>query len=317
MHNLISVIVPVYNVEDYLERCINSIINQTYTNLEIILVNDGSTDSSGIICDQYSQIDSRIRVIHKKNGGLSDARNVGLDVATGEFISFIDSDDWISLTMFSEMVSQFTDTVDIVSAKFIETDGIVDYALFNDTNNVMIFSGEEALKAHLNGQYFYISVWNKLYRRDLFKQLRFPVGRLAEDLYTTHKLLCQSRQVVFVDKTFIYYFQREGSIMNRAGKKLIFDIYEGTKEQYQYLKSFTPVMKEENDRIYAKCLLKTYSYYLLYYPSEKDILCKIKREIKSLKKEDVKVYGATKLMLNLYHMSPWLPSLILKLNKII
>ena len=141
MHNLISVIVPVYNVEDYLERCINSIINQTYTNLEIILVNDGSTDSSGIICDQYSQIDSRIRVIHKKNGGLSDARNVGLDVATGEFISFIDSDDWISLTMFSEMVSQFTDTVDIVSAKFIETDGIVDHALFNDTNNVMIFFG--------------------------------------------------------------------------------------------------------------------------------------------------------------------------------
>lgn len=317
MKNLISVIVPVYNVESYLERCIDSIINQTYSNLEIILVNDGSTDSSGSICEQYSEKDSRIKVIHKKNGGLSDARNVGLDVATGEFISFIDSDDWVSRTMFSEMVEQFIDNVDIVGAKFIESSGQIEQSLINDSGQVLIFSGEAALKAHLNGKYFYISVWNKLYRRELFEQLRFPVGRLAEDLYITHKLLIKSRQVAFIDKTVMYYFQREGSIMHRAGKKLIFDVYEGTKEQYQYLKPFSSLVKEENERIYVKCLLKTYGYYLLYYSSEKDILAQIKQEIRSLNSNDVKVYGATKLMLNLYRISPWVTTIILKLNKVI
>lgn len=210
--NLISIIVPVYNVEPYLNRCINSILNQTFNNFELVLVNDGSTDKSGIICDSFKIIDDRIIVIHKTNGGLSSARNVGIEIAKGDFIGFVDSDDWLHPkyieTLYNNLV-EFEAEISICNFLKVSTETIPN----NPKNHVSQFSNIEALNqlhGKLNTQ-FVISV-AKLYKRELFNKIRFKIGKLHEDEFVIHHLLNNANKIVYTSSELYYYFQRNDSI---------------------------------------------------------------------------------------------------------
>lgn len=210
---LISVIIPIYKVEEYLDHCIKSIVEQTYRKLEIILVDDGSPDKCPLKCDEWAERDERIRVIHKKNGGLSDARNVGMSIATGSYISFIDSDDWISPDFYEKLYRSITESNAQIAAS-----GIVwaynDHLQYDDfIYDRHIFSAEDALKTLIQGRGFYAVAWNKLYKKSLFDGIEFPIGKLHEDEFVTYKLVGKATKLVLCQKVFYYYRQREGSIM--------------------------------------------------------------------------------------------------------
>lgn len=219
---MISVIVPVYNVENYLKRCVDTIIGQTYSKLEIILVDDGSTDTSGDICDEYALADERIIVIHKKNGGLSDARNAGLKVKKGEYVFFVDSDDWIHL-----------DTIQILYEKLILCDCDVAIGGFKqETSNlaeryakicegeikVYELSRKQALVEMLKQEKFSCSACGRLFKVGLFDSIEFPVGKLYEDQGTTYRLFLKANKLCFVDLPLYIYFVRSGSIQNSEFK---------------------------------------------------------------------------------------------------
>ena len=189
---LISVIVPCYNVEEYLPKCIESILNQTYRNLEILLVDDGSPDNCGRICDEYAAKDSRIRIIHKKNGGLSDARNAALDVMTGEYVTFIDSDDYVSddyVEYLYKIIKESGVKLSVSSYQTFVDDSSAEIC----TNNplfVKIVHTNDALTGMFYQQIFDTSAWAKMYHRSLFSDgIRYPKGWLYEDLPTTYRLM--------------------------------------------------------------------------------------------------------------------------------
>lgn len=213
---LVSVIVPVYNVANYLEKCINSIVNQTYENLQIILVNDGSEDNSGLICDYYSQIDHRIHVIHKKNGGLSDARNVGLDITKGKYVMFVDSDDWIDKEMIS-YATFFMDNseYDIVQVGYIKVYDVNNIELERNGENVTEISSNKGILKHfyLNNKISSI-VCDKIFKSTLFDNLRFPLNQTLEDHYLLSDIFMNSSKILISNRQLYFYFQRENSIMN-------------------------------------------------------------------------------------------------------
>lgn len=214
MYPLISVIVPCYNVEKYLPRCINSIINQTYNNIEILLVDDGSPDQCGEICEKYAKKDKRIKVIHKNNGGLSDARNVAIDVATGEYILFIDSDDYVAVDHVEHLYSIMTKSnVDMAiewGQTFYEgTEPPIDTL---DGKKEVILDSEDALMNMFYQKDFDTSAWAKLYKRSLFEGIRYPKGWLYEDLPTTYRLIQRCKKVVFSNYKSYYYLLRNNSI---------------------------------------------------------------------------------------------------------
>lgn len=215
----VSIIIPIYKVEKYLPRCVNSVLNQEYNNLEIILVDDGSPDRCGEICDNYAYIDSRIKIIHKKNGGLSDARNAGLEIATGEYISFLDSDDWIH--------EKYIQTLYYLLKKYNSDISVCNFMRTDDENvkldfikeNIYEYTSIEALE-QLCGK-FYVQLvisWGKLYKKSLFKTIRFPYGKIHEDEFTTYKLLYSAKKIVLTEQPLLYYWQREDSIMGEGFK---------------------------------------------------------------------------------------------------
>lgn len=241
---LVSVIVPVYNVEKYLSQCLDSIIHQTYKNLEIILVNDGSTDGSGKICDDYAAKDGRIKVIHQENGGLSDARNKGLDLMTGQFVTFVDSDDYLENNCIHTLYTYaYTCKTDISIGKFIEFEENTSQFLFhnhlNNGNKIEFLTGDQCLERH--HKYFlgiFVTAWAKLYRTSLFndsnpcKSIRYPLGVLHEDQYTTHKLFFKSNKIVFVNDYLYVYRVRKNSITNTPlSDKRIMDNIRGLEEK--------------------------------------------------------------------------------------
>ena len=210
-NRMVSVIIPAYNVEQYVERCVYSVTKQTYRNLEIILVDDGSTDCTGIICDKLAKEDNRISVIHKTNGGLSDARNAGIDVSRGEFISFVDSDDYIASDMLEHMMNAMCETdISMVVVGFWKQSG--DAREYCGPTTERVVSSEEALKDIYIGHEIYPASWNKLYRRALFNNNRFAVGMINEDSEIITKLLMECNRVALVSKPLYIYMIREGSI---------------------------------------------------------------------------------------------------------
>lgn len=224
---MISVIVPVYKVEPYLERCIESILCQSYKDLEIILVDDGSPDKCGKICDEYAIKDRRVKVIHKKNGGLSSARNAGLEIATGDYVSFIDSDDWIDQGMYQTMIDVASGTsADIIESgyrfyrpwktenKILET---------QDTGEVKVYNNIEALNTFYFGpQMFHgltVMVWNKIYKRQLLNELQFAEGYINEDLEFTPRAFYYANKIAKIEKTFYNYNIHLGT-SSTSGMKL-------------------------------------------------------------------------------------------------
>lgn len=236
---LISVIVPIYNVEKFLDQCVASIIGQSYFNLEIILVDDGSPDECPGKCDEWAKKDERIIVIHKKNGGLSDARNSGLRIASGEYVAFIDSDDWVAPDFFEKLYEAIKTNHAQIAASGIMW--IYNDHLKKDEHVYaqQIFSSEEALETLVQGRGFYAVAWNKLYKRTLFDGIRFPVGKLHEDEFVTYKLIGKADRLVLCQNTFYYYRQREGSIMQGWSIKHL-DALDAFFQRNEYLKENYP-----------------------------------------------------------------------------
>ncbi|OUM21139.1 glycosyltransferase [Butyricicoccus porcorum] len=211
---LISVIVPVYKVEAYLDRCVQSIVDQTYRNLEIILVDDGSPDNCSAICDAWTAKDSRIKVIHKKNGGSGQARNVALDIAEGQYVGFVDSDDYIAPHMYEHLLHFMTENVDIVECNYKETSD--DYMLFDEENNWIYqeYTARDALSYHINDTLFRQIIWNKLYRNQTIDNIRFPVGNRIDDEFWTYRVIANARKLVHTSCNMYAYRQQPESVMH-------------------------------------------------------------------------------------------------------
>lgn len=224
--DLISVIVPVYNVEKYLERCVNSILRQTYEMLEIILVDDGSTDASSKMCDAFAKKDERIKVVHKENGGLSDARNAGLRVASGDYIGYVDSDDWIENDMYETMYRACVenDAPLCVCRYFRE---YADRTEGGGSGACIPLSREELLRIYIGGHEQYViynSVWSKLFHRELVEGVEFPKRRNSEDIMYTTRAFCSLDKAVYLDECLYHYvLDREGSIMNVSRGERMFN----------------------------------------------------------------------------------------------
>ena len=256
---LITIIVPVYKVEPYLRRCLNSIVNQTFTNLEIILVDDGSPDNCPQICDEYAAKDNRIIVIHKENGGLSDARNAGLDICKGDYISFVDSDDWISNTFIELLLNAATENnAEIAISSHITTNQIYDLKI-NDVKSPKyeIFNPISAVKKlWTDKKITFVTAWGKLIKSSLLKNIRFPKNVIHEDEYTTYKLLYKANRTVFLDIPLYCYLQRDGSIMSNAKASSIRAL-KANVERYFFF-------KEHQEAEVTKLCLSTLCWDLLY-----------------------------------------------------
>lgn len=213
---MISVIVPVYNVETYLERCITSIVKQSFKDLEILLIDDGSTDNSGLICDKWAEKDKRIHVIHKKNGGLSEARNTGLDIYKGEYVCFVDSDDYLEIDILEELMCALEkNKADIAVCNFIyeyEERMKHHYEEFRIEEELHLTGRQFMLWGIKERHSFGVVVWNKLFKRKIFQKLRFPKGKFHEDEFVFHEIMYNCKSVICIPKTGYHYFQREGSI---------------------------------------------------------------------------------------------------------
>ena len=262
-NDLISVIIPIYNVEKYLRKCVNSVLEQTYHNVEIILVDDGSKDSSGTICDEYTKNDGRVKVIHKKNGGLSDARNVGIDVATGEYMCFIDSDDFIHkqyIEFLYEALKKYDADIAVCNFQRVsEGETLHERSIKPSEVSVRVLSREESWLALYDSklQYQFTIAWSKLYRRNIFKALRFPVGRLNEDVATAHMVIGLTNKVAYVDEVLYYYLVRLGSIMNSDIKTD--DAVKAIASRIEYFQSLGEVaLLERTYCYYATMIMGTY-----------------------------------------------------------
>ena len=244
MGEKISVIVPVYNVEQYLERCVDSIINQTYTNLEIILVNDGSTDNSGKLCDELAKKDERIRVIHKENGGLSDARNRGIDESESDLVGFIDSDDYIDSDMYEVLLKNLNDTDADLSMCAL-------YDVYNNTPEAQVtnketwkLSSEQAIKMVMEAKILSVTAVNKLYRKSLFTDLKFEVGKIAEDAFIMIKLLDTCEKIVATNEKKYYYVHRENSITTQKFSTKFLNVIEAYEQNSNIILEKYPKLKD-------------------------------------------------------------------------
>lgn len=252
-NELISIIVPVYNVEQYLEKCVDSIINQTYKNLEIILVDDGATDSSSKLCDKLAKIDNRIKVYHKENGGLSDARNYGVERATGDYIGFVDSDDYIDAEMYEKLYEAIKkENVDVAECnlKIIYPNRV---ELFTEQNYYNVCTKQEYLEEYLKIEKIFGSACVRLIKSNIAKKLKFPVGKLYEDTYYAYDLIDMVDKYVIMDTSYYNYLMRENSITNTKFNPRILDLIEIVEEFHKMTYKSYPSLKEAADcrRMYA------------------------------------------------------------------
>ena len=287
---VVSVIIPIYKVEPYLHECVDSVINQTYKNLEIILVDDGSPDNCPKICDEYALLDSRIKVIHKENGGLSDARNVGIAIAKGKYLCFVDSDDVIHNQMVEIMIKPLIENnVDVSCCSFL---------LFDDTNLL-----SDASSAHIiidDKTYFFLepkewflkeytaSAWNKMYKKELFADIEFPKGKYHEDVFTTYKVCYNTNKIACCKYNLYFYRQRKGSIMKAANHQRLLDLMEGTNELLLFFSNKDRNLFSHLCIFYSKiyCEMQNPRSQQLYTIDTNGFFCLWKQKLDSLNKKD-------------------------------
>lgn len=261
---LISVIVPIYNIELYLKQCLESLINQIYQNIEIILVDDGSTDQSGTICEEYAEIDKRIIVIHQKNQGLSGARNTGLRKASGDYLAFVDADDIVSKHYLSTLYWHLNqDDADIACCQYYSQKKSVVFPKKEPKLKGTLLSSKRMLAEwHGTNKYIETVVWNKLYKRDVFihdgELILFAVGRNHEDILISHQLVANSKKIVLIDNKLYYYRKRKGSIVNgKISAKEIKDLMSAIIERLKFFESVST-------DAYDKLLIGAEKYRALY-----------------------------------------------------
>lgn len=280
---LITIIIPVYNVEKYIHKCIDSVINQTYKNLEIILVDDGSPDNCGEICDEYAKEDKRIKVIHKENGGLSDARNTGIDIAKGKYICFIDSDDYVEkeyIEILHTAIKKDRTDMAVSSHKVIYKNGTI---LEKATGEESILEPKEVLKRILYDDGIDLSAWAKLYKIELFTGVRYPKGQLFEDAATTYKLIDKCEKISIVSKPTYNYIIRSNSITNINFSEKKMDLIKSTEEMCNYIKDKYPYLKKACDRRAMYAYLSTLSQLAMSkkkFPKEQKIIMEYIKENK-------------------------------------
>lgn len=237
----ISVIVPVYNVEKYLDRCVQSIVDQTYTNLEIILVDDGSPDNCPAMCDAWAEKDSRIKVIHKENGGGGAARNEGLKIAAGEYIAFVDSDDYISPRIYEYLIGLFDEETDIAECGFITTwEDNADFDLPENGNDVLCCDRVSAMGKTIENKCFRQVIWNKLYRRSVVEGIFFPPGKSIDDEFWTYKAIGGARLLKSSPTRLYAYRQQDNSVMHQLSMEVRFQAIEAKMERLEYLEQNMP-----------------------------------------------------------------------------
>lgn len=236
-NTLISVVIPVYNVEKYLIECLDSIVQQTYKSLEIIIVDDGSTDGSSNICDLFAQKDERIRVVHKLNAGLSDARNVGIEIATGKYITFVDSDDYIELDMISylyNLLRKENADMSVCQRKKVNENGDPIFDKLDITEN-LIKGNRNCMKEFFINPGLDTVAWGKLYLRSMFQDVRYPVGKYHEDVFTTHLLIAQCSNIAIGSEQKYCYRQRLSSISKSSFSIKHLETIEGNLERRDYI----------------------------------------------------------------------------------
>ena len=283
---LVSVIVPIYNLENYLEKCIRSLLNQTYANLEVFLVNDGSKDSSGEICDKYSALDQRITVIHQQNGGAAAARNAALDVCKGEYIAFVDGDDYIDIHYVQTLVEcmekqgaqiSICGWQDVYESTIVEERPLV--------GEVEIYNTEQALENLMYQRRFDTAMWSKLYKRELFEGIRFPLGNLYEDIAIIYKVFCNADVISYVDYKGYFYLLREQGTTLQTFKPKKMDLIDVVDDMVDYL---LPKYPQIRGAVLCKYIRANFHIYLQIptggelYPAEKK---RIEKNIKTYRKE--------------------------------
>lgn len=280
MEELISVIVPIYKVQDYLDRCVQSIVNQTYKNLEIILVDDGSPDDCPRICDEWTKKDQRIKVIHKENGGLSDARNAGMKVMAGVYVSYIDSDDWIEENMYQMMMDAIkTNKADICECAFEKTSGSVKKEDQKNDDKVSIMDKRSALMAVVEEKIQPV-VWNKLYKRKVVENLWFKVGKYNEDEFFTYKAIERANKIIQISDIGYYYFFREDSIINETYTIRRLDGLEARYERMKYLGKYPEIYRVAKRQLIFMCM----------YHYQKGMRYLSGKELEDLKKRVKEIY---------------------------
>lgn len=256
--DLISVIVPVYKVEKYLDRCVESIVNQTYQNLEIILIDDGSPDNCGAMCDAWAEKDSRIKVIHKKNGGGAQARNVGLAHASGQYIGFVDSDDFLLPEMYETLLHLFKSThCDIAECGYFQGASGILTSEEESTPVIVQYNTEQALFAHIQDRVCRQLVWNKLYSVKALQTVRFVEGKFIDDEFFTYRALGYAQTVTVTTKKLYYYRQQPNSAMHQSFSLKRLDALEAKCLRYDYLQQAFPslVPAARTDLFYTRLYL--------------------------------------------------------------
>ena len=293
--DLITIVIPIYKVENYLDKCVKSVINQTYKNLEIILVDDGSPDNCPKKCDEYEKKDTRIKVIHKENGGLSDARNAGIDIAKGKYITFIDSDDYVSEDYFEYMYNLLkqnntkmstceTQVVNIEKETEMETQFV---------ENIEILTKRDLFYKILFAQKSDVSAYSKLYETELFKDIRYPKGVVYEDTATTYKLIEKCDKIATGNKKCYFYCTRPDSISKMKGfNKNELDYIKNTDEMLAYIKEKYPDLKEAVNRFDLYANFRILRLLLFTNPRDKKREKETYKKIKE-KRSDVLKYTDT------------------------
>lgn len=280
---IISIIVPIYNVEKYLPQCLDSIINQTYKNLEIILIDDGSTDNSGKICDKYKLLDNRIIVIHKSNGGLSDARNTGIKIATGDYISFVDSDDFIDKNMYTILFQKINTTnADIIwynHYNYQSSNEISKSSIFVQEKQYLLPKDNYKFQYDLLNKYHLIGYcWNKLYKKSIFDSILFPYNRKCEDLIS---LLNKANNIICIPNTLYYYRNTPNSLSkDTVSYKFKLDFIESRLIRAIDFASLSPNTKSANTLLY-----RAYKYtlkFIINNPNENYNIIYFKKKLKRL-----------------------------------
>ena len=306
---LISVVIPIYKVEKYLDRCIESIVNQTYQNLEIILVDDGSPDNCPRICEVWARKDNRIKVIHKENGGLSDARNAGMRFAKGEYIAFVDSDDFVSKDFFETLIMvAFQEDSDIVECNVTKFYGEGQIGGFADDLSICTYNPESALSGLIAENPFHQHVWNKLYKVDCVKGILFPIGKLNEDEFWTYQVFGRAKRVTKINKTMYFYFQRRDSIMGEKYSIRRLDALEGKANRQDFIQRSYPSLTEQSKiDFYGSCIFAYQSVLKYLKGKEKtdaiDIIKRYKQKCTLSVSEIMKIHGSSKKYLLLSKIS--------------